>query len=323
VEQNILNRLMPRKTDSKNALTTVLLMIGLVLSATILSKGNFFSASNFKNLIFQNANLGVVALGQLAVVMTAGIDLSIGSIIGLSTVLIMGLQDHGFGIAMLVSLAICSLVGLINGSLVTLRKLPAFVVTLGMMLFVFSLSQVISGGSAIYKGFNGTPLCEFLATFNQQSFMGVPYPAVAWILALLAMALFLRTSTGHYLYAYGGNQKAAFVSGIPIKKVGILAYVISGFFASLGGMLAIARVAKGTPAAGNIYLIDSIAAVAIGGASLFGGLGSVIGTLMGVLILGIMNNIMNLIGVSPMLQPAAKGIVILIAVYLNSRGSKE
>lgn len=315
--------ILPHKTDKKKALYTAGLTFLLIIIATFLSKGSFFSLNNFRNLLFQNAILGVVALGQLLVIMSGGIDLSIGSTIGLSTVLIMGLQDYGLGVAVLVAFILCGLVGLINGYLVSVRKLPAFVVTLGMMLFVFSLAQVISGGSAIYKGFNGTELAPFLAEFNARSILGIPFPAVAWLLFLLLVAGYLRTSKGHFLYAYGGNEKAAYISGIPVKTVGILAFVLGALLACAGGFLSVARVAKGTPSAGTTYLIDSIAAVAIGGASLSGGLGSVIGTLMGVLILGILNNIMNLIGVSPMMQPAAKGIIILLAVYLNSRKGSE
>jgi len=188
-----------------------------------------------------------------------------------------------------------------------------------MMLFTYSLAQVISGGAGVYAGLNGAPLSPALIVFNHRAFIGIPYPAVAWILGLIGVSLYTRLNLGHFLFAVGGNEKAAFLSGIPVRTVRLLAYMLSGLMAGIGGILSVARVSEGHPAAGQIYLLDSIAAVTIGGASLAGGQGSVIGTLMGVIILGTVNNIMNLLNVSPMMQPAVKGTVILLAVYLNTR----
>ncbi len=318
-----LERLRPKKSDNRKALNTFFITLLLILVATVLSKGTFFQLSNFKNLLFQNAIIGVIVMGQLLVILTGGIDLSLGSMVGLSTVLVVGFQDYGFILALVLTMVVTMFVGLINGSLITLLKLPPFVVTLGSMLFIFSFSQVVSGGAAVYRGFNGTEISDFLATFNSKTLLGIPYPAVVLLTALLLTQGIMKTSWGRYIFLYGGNSRAAYYSGIPVKKVGVLVYVLAGFFASLGGLLAVARVSEGSPGAGDIYLMDSIAAVVIGGASLTGGMGTVIGAFLGILILGILNNIMNLIGVSPMLQPAVKGIIILIAVYLNSRELSE
>ncbi len=314
-----LNKLKPQKTDAKKTLNTFILTLVLIIIASIISKGTFFQLSNFRNLLFQNAIIGVIVLGQLLVIMTGGIDLSIGTIVGMSTVLIVGFQDYGFIPALILTILAAMAMGFINGCLITLRKLPPFVITLGSMLFIFSMSQVISGGSAVYRGFKGSEISEFLSTFNSNSLLGIPYPAVTWIISLVLAHLVIKSSLGRFIFTYGGNKRTAFFSGIPVKKVGISVYVLSGFFAAIGGLLAVARVSEGSPGAGDVYLMDSIAAVVIGGASLSGGLGSVAGAFLGVLILGILNNIMNLIGVSPMLQPAVKGIIILIAVYLNSK----
>jgi ribose/xylose/arabinose/galactoside ABC-type transport system permease subunit len=307
------------KSDTQRMLTTLLILVLLFSVAAILSKGVFLKPANLLNLVFQNAILGVVALGQFLVILTAGIDLSVGSLLGLSTVLLMVFQFAGLAGALAVTLVVPLAIGLINGFFVSLRRLPAFVVTLAMMLFAYSLAQVISGGAGVYSGLNGAPLSPALVAFNRQAVLGVPYPALIWIAALLAVTLYLRLSLGHFSYAVGGNEQAAFLSGIPVVTVRLLAYILSALYASIGGMLAVARVGEGHPASGQPYLLDSIAAVTIGGASLAGGEGSVIGTLMGVVILGTINNIMNLLNISPMMQPAVKGIVILVAVYINSR----
>ncbi len=171
----------------------------------------------------------------------------------------------------------------------------------------------------MYSGLNGAPLSPLLVAFNRKAFVGIPYPAIVWLAVMGAVGLYVRLSVGHFAYAVGGNERAARLSGIPVILVRFLTYAASALLAAIGGVLAVARVGEGHPAAGQTYLLDSIAAVTIGGTSLAGGQGSVIGTLMGVIILGTINNIMNLLNVSPMLQPAVKGLVILVAVYINSR----
>lgn len=307
------------RADTQRMLTTLLILIVLFAVASLLSKGVFLKPSNLLNLVFQNVILGVVALGQFLVILSAGIDLSVGSLVGLSTVLLMVFQFVGLPLALLVTLVVPLAIGAVNGFFISIRRLPAFVVTLAIMLFAYSLAQVISGGAGVYSGLNGAPLSPALVMFNKRALLGVPLPAVVWFAALVAVSLYLRLSLGHFVFAVGGNELAAYLSGVPVRTVRFLAYLFSALTASVGGILAVARVGEGHPASGNPYLLDSIAAVTIGGASLAGGEGSVLGTLMGVVILGTINNIMNLLNVSPMMQPAVKGIVILVAVYINSR----
>jgi ribose transport system permease protein len=307
------------KSDTRRIVTTFLILIVLGGGASILSRGVFLKPTNLLNLVFQNVILGVVSLGQFLVILTAGIDLSVGSMLGLSTVLLMVLQSLGLPASLIAAICVPLAIGAINGFFVSVRRLPAFVVTLAMMLFTYSLAQVISGGAGVYSGLNGAPLSPVLVAFNQSSLVGIPYPAIVWLAVMGAVALYVRLSVGHFAYAVGGNEKAALLSGIPVVFVRFLTYAASGLLAAVGGILAVARVGEGHPAAGQTYLLDSIAAVTIGGTSLAGGEGSVIGTLMGVIILGTINNIMNLLNVSPMMQPAVKGLVILVAVYINSR----
>jgi ribose transport system permease protein len=307
------------KSDSRRIVTTFIILAVLGGGASILSRGVFLKPTNLLNLVFQNVILGVVSLGQFLVILTSGIDLSVGSMVGLSTVLLMVLQSLGLPASIVAAIGVPLVIGAVNGYFVSVRRLPAFVVTLAMMLFTYSLAQVISGGAGVYSGLNGAPLSPALVAFNRSVFLGVPYPAVVWLVVMCAVSLYMRLSVGHFAYAVGGNERAARLSGVPVVLVRFLTYVASALLASVGGILAVARVGEGHPAAGQTYLLDSIAAVTIGGTSLLGGEGSVIGTLMGVIILGTISNIMNLLNVSPMLQPAVKGAVILVAVYINSR----
>jgi ribose/xylose/arabinose/galactoside ABC-type transport system permease subunit len=197
-------------------------------------------------------------------------------------------------------------------------RLPSFVVTLGVAQIVTSLAMVIGKGGTVYTGLRGAGLDPTLIEFYKGSLLGVPKPLVFGLLACVVFALLLRTSYGHFTYAVGGNRRAAFLSGIPVRRVQLLVFILSSVIAGVSGALFVARVGLGDPQAGRWLALDSIAAVSIGGASLSGGTGTVIGTLFGVVILSVLNNIMNLIGVPPTLQPAIKGVVILLAVFLNS-----
>lgn len=306
-------------SDNKNFFKTSVIFIALMSFAAISSKGVFLQPRNLLNLLTQNTILSLVALGQFLVIITSGIDLSVGAIIGLSSVFAVLFQDLGLGVALVAAMGASVSLGFISGSIITFRRLPPFVVTLAMMLIAYSVAQIMTGGAAVYSGRGGADIAPELLHFYKKSFMGLPYPILVGILAFIGVSLFLRTSYGHFLYTVGGNERAAHLSGIPVSKVKILAYVLSALLAGIGGILLVARVGMGTPDSGSLILLDSIAAVTIGGASLSGGVGTVAGTLMGVLILSTLNNIMNLLNVSPAIQPAVKGIVILLAVYLNSR----
>lgn len=300
--------------------TTAAILTGLVVVASILSRGVFLRPANLLNLVYQNVILGVVALGQFLVILTSGIDLSVGSVVGLASVLLVLYQDAGLIGALAVALAGAVLLGVLSGALVAYVRLPPFVVTLAMMQIALSAAQILSSGAAVYTGKGGAEIAPGLAGFYKLPVLGVPAPVVTWFLVLVAVGLFMRTSYGHFTYAIGGNERAAYLSGIPVAGVKVIVYGASALLAGLGGVLSVARVGLGDPQGGNPYLLDSIAAVTIGGASLAGGVGTVLGTLLGVLILGTLNNIMNLLNISPSLQPAVKGLVILVAVYMNSRG---
>jgi len=305
--------------DTRNFLKILLIFITLFLFATIISGGVFLQPNNLLNLLFQNVILSVVALAQLLVILSGGIDLSVGSVLSLGTVVIILCQDFGLAVAFVIAIAVSAFLGAINGTLVTFRLLPSFVVTLAMMQIGYSVSQLIGGGAAVYSGIKGTVISESLLNFYKSFLFGIPYPILVWIIVPVAVSLFLKTSWGHFIFAVGGNEKAAALSGIPVKSVKTTVYILSAVLTSIAAALYVARVGEGSPQAGTWFPMDSIAAATIGGASLSGGIGSVAGTLVGVLILGIINNIMNLLNVSPSIQPAVKGVVILVAVYFNSQ----
>ena len=304
--------------ETRAVLKILAILIGLMVMASLFSQGIFLQPRNMINLVNQNAILILIALGQLLVIITGGIDLSVGSTLAITSVVFVLCQDLGWPVAFLISLFAAAIIGLVNGFLVTYIRLPAFVVTLASMQICYSISKVLSGGGAIYGSPNGTQIPESLGEFYKASFWGIPYPLFVCILFLFIIAVFMRTSTGHFAHPVGGNERAAFLSGIPLKRVKMTMYVISAMLCAVAGLLFVARVGMGDPQTGVWVPLDSIAAVSIGGASLSGGVGTVSGTFIGVFILSVLNNIMNLIGIPPTVQPAIKGIVILVAVYLNS-----
>lgn len=324
-----LSRILTKGTaDTRSNLRTLVILVGLVLLASLFSKGIFLQPSNLVNLIYQNAVLIIIAIGQLLVIATGGIDLSVGAVMAVSSVAVVLFQDYGLAGSFVGAILLAALFGLMSGALVTYIHLPAFVVTLATMQIGYSFSKILSdwGGSrggTVYASLGGVEIPEGFINFYKESLFGIPYPLFICVGFLLLVGLYLRTRNGHFIYPVGGNERAAFLSGIPVSRVKIAAYVLSAALAGIGGVLYVARVGLGDPQAGTWIALDSIAAVSIGGASLSGGMGTVLGTLTGVVILSVLNNIMNLLGVPPTMQPAVKGMVILLAVFLNSTRKKN
>jgi ribose transport system permease protein len=316
--QAINQRLSGTSFDTRAVLKILVILFGLIVLASVVSQGIFLQPKNLVNLVLQNSMLIIVSLGQLLVIITAGIDLSVGSMLAISSVIIVLFQDYGLIPAFLVALLVALLFGLTNGFLVTYMRLPAFVVTLATLQFGSSIAKVLSGGGAVYTGYHGAEIPGGLGVFYKGSILGIPYPLIICVIFILIIAYYLRTSNGHFIYPVGGNLRAAFLSGIPVKRVKMAVYMISAALCAVAGLLFVSRVGMGDPQTGQWLPLDSIAAVSIGGASLSGGIGTVAGTVIGVIILSVLNNLMNLLGVPPTFQPAIKGVVILIAVYLNS-----
>jgi len=267
----------------------------------------------------QNAILLVLAIAQFLVILTGGIDLSSGGVVALASVLFVSYLDYGIPAAGLIAVAGGAAVGLINGALVTFVRLPSFVVSLGTMQIIYSLAKVFTGGGTVQSSASGAPLPDAILSFYATSLAGIPLPLIAVAIVLALIALYIRCLPGHLLYAVGGNARAAHLAGAPVRAVRVAAYAIASGLAALGGVLFAARVGYGDPQAGIWLPLDSIAAVAIGGASLTGGRGSLAATVAGVLIIAVLNNAMNLLGAPPTLQPTIKGVIIVLAVFVYMR----
>jgi ribose transport system permease protein len=288
-------------------------MAGLaILIAVILSFSSeyFLTASNLFNLADQSVVIGIVAIGMTFVILTGGIDLSVGSVAGL-TGIILGLALREFPIPVAVGLAIGAgaAIGAISGILIAVFGLAAFVVTLGMMAICRSLAFVLSGQQSI------SDLPDGLSVLVYGNLFGLPMN-VAILIALYLFAWIYLTHArgGRTIYALGSNKTAARIAGLPVTFYTIVPYVVSGALSAVAVVLIAAQIRSLDPLAGNQMELDAIAAVVIGGASLFGGRGSIIGTLFGVLIMVMIRNGMNLLGVSPFWQGTAIGTIIILAV---------
>jgi len=288
----------------------------LILSGALgLASDRFLTADNLLNVFRQSAVNALVSLGQLAVILTAGIDLSVGSILGLCCVLVALLLHAGVPplVSVAAALAIGTALGALNGILLTRLHLPhPFIPTLGMMNVARGLALVISGGF---------PISELPAGFRfveAGSIGWIPTPVILVLLFCAAFHVFLsRTTVGRDIYAVGGNQQAARLSGVPVDARLVLVYALSGLTAAAGAIVLAGRMNSGFPLAGVGAELDSIAAVVIGGASFLGGVGTVSGTLVGTLIMGLLRNGLNLLNVSAAWQTVVIGIVIVAAVWVD------
>jgi ribose transport system permease protein len=287
------------------------IFVALALECLILAfaTDTFFTVDNLTNVLRQNAFPAIIAAGMTFVILTAGIDLSVGSVVGLSGVLCADALVHGWGMgaALVVGLGVGLGVGALNGLIVTKVRVPPFVVTLAMML-------VVRG--AAYKYTNANTISGLPASFASLSQRG-SMAAVMVVVFAIAWVLLNRTAFGRHVYATGGNRDAAWLSGVRVNRVLMGVYVICGLGAGLAGVLVASRLNAGYPRAGELYELDAVAAVVVGGTSLFGGRGSIWGTLAGAFFIGILNNGLNLYNVSPYDQMIVKGVVLLIAAALD------
>ncbi len=292
-------------------------LVVLIVIASLLSD-RFLTVPNLLNVLRQIAIVGILAMGMTFVILTAGIDLSIGSILGLSVVLYAGLLE-GWGLPAAITLGMLAGAGagLVNGIGVAYAGIPAFIMTLGMLSFARGLAFIYTGGTPI------PILDETFYNFGNGYFLGIPIPALVLIATLLASAFVLgMTPFGRSVYGIGSNEEAARMSGVPVRLYKTVVYVISGGLAALAGVVYSSQLGIGTPIAGQGYELDAIAAVVVGGTSLFGGKGSVWGTFIGTLIIGVLANTLNLNGVDPFVQQLVKGALIVVAVFGMSRANR-
>ena len=292
-------------------------LLGLLILCAALggASGRFLTADNLLNVFRQSAVNAMLSLGQLAVIITGGIDLSVGSILGLCCVLVALLMHAGVPppVAVAAALAIGLALGALNGILLTKLHLPhPFIPTLGMMNVARGLALVVSGGFPISE------LPPGFRFWGAGSIGWVPAPVILVVLWCGAFSVFLgRTTIGRDIYAIGGNRQAARLSGVPVDARLILVYALSGLTAAVGAIVLAGRMNSGFPLAGVGGELDSIAAVVIGGASFLGGVGTVSGTLVGTLIMGVLRNGLNLLNVSAAWQTVVIGVVIVAAVWVD------
>ena len=289
-------------------------LVLLVIAASFLSH-RFLTVPNLLNVLRQVSIVGILAIGMTFVILARGIDLSVGSILGIAVVLFAGSMDsRGMIVAIPLGMGAAALAGLVNGVGVAYGGLPPFIMTLGMLSFARGLAFIYTGGTPV-------PINnESFYAFGNGYFAGVPIPSLILIAALIVSGFVLQlTPFGRSVYAIGSNEEAARLSGVPVKVYTTAVYVISGFLSGLAGLVYASQLSIGTPIAGQGYELDAIAAVVVGGTSLFGGKGSVAGTFLGTLIIGVLANILNLTGVDPFVQQLFKGALIVVAVFIMSR----
>lgn len=297
-------------------LTTLIALVALMIVITMLNP-NFLTANNLLNLLLQVTANGFIAFGMTFVILTGGIDLSVGSILALSSAISAGFIGSGVSVplAILLALLLGGLFGLLNGFLISFGKLAPFIVTLATMTIFRGATLVYTNGNPITAGLSDSFLFQFL---GQGYIVGIPFPVILMFLVFIFLYVLLhKTAFGKSVYAIGGNEKAAYISGIKLNKVKMIIYAISGIMAAVSGLIITSRLSSAQPTAGASYEMDAIAAVVLGGTSLSGGKGRIIGTLIGALIIGVLNNGLNIIGVSAFWQQVVKGIVIIIAVLLD------
>lgn len=292
--------------------------IGLVVLFIILSflAPNFLTPRNLVNILDQVTVLGILALGATAVIITGGIDLSVGAVMALS-VMVLGWLSHDGGwplwLAMVACVVVGGVMGMINGFAVTLAKLPPFIATLAMMSIARGLANLITDGRQII----GYP--EWFYSLSSTRYGG--YFSVTLIglvlLFLVGWAVLKYRASGRAVYAVGGSPEVARLAGIKVRSVTTWVYVFAGATAGLGAIVLASRLDSSQPSAGMGIELNVIAAVVIGGASLAGGVGRVTGTIVGVLIMGVLNNGLNLLGVSPFIQQIVIGLVIAAAVFTD------
>jgi ribose/xylose/arabinose/galactoside ABC-type transport system permease subunit len=272
----------------------------------------FFSLQNLVNVALSIAVTGVLAVGMTAVMVTGGIDLGVGSVVALTGVLAaMAAAATGSSILvpLLVALAVGVLTGVINGTLISYFRVPAFVVTLAMLTAARGIAFLVSHGRS-----HGD-LPDAFGFLGRSVVLGIPVPVIVMAIVMLAGSfLLVRTVYGRHLYAVGGNIEAAWLAGIDTRRVVWLVYLLNGLLVGLGGLMLASRLGAGVPNAGVQYELDVIAACVVGGTSLNGGRGTVVGTLWGTVFIGVLTNGLNLANVDPYVQKIALGVVIVVAV---------
>ncbi len=296
-------------------------LIGLIIFSIIIAilNPNFMTPDNVRNVLRQTSINAIIASGMTFIIITGGIDLSVGSTFAFASVVLAKLVGSGMppALALVFGLVVGALIGMMNGMIIAKAKLQPFIVTLSTMTIISGLTLIITQGKPVSVDLGA------LAWIGSGSIFTIPVPVIIMIIIIVICYFILtKTTIGRYVYAVGSNEESAKLSGVNVDRVKIFVYTLTGLLAALAGIIIMARLSSAQPNAGEGYELDAIAAVVLGGTSLTGGVGNVTGTIVGALIIGVLNNSLNLMNVSSYYQLLAKGVVILVAVLIDKRSKK-
>ena len=321
-----LTALNPRKLNLSQTGSAIGLVL-LVIVAAIATQGNFLSASNLTNVFRQVTIMGFASLGMCIVIITGNIDLSIIGNVSMTTVITAVLMTKGVPTLLIVLIVLLSgmAVGLINGVILSVWKIESFVVTMGMQVVCFGMAMLVSGNRTVIVPGNLLTQYAFLTNLSQWQITVIPGVLVFPVMFLIMLAFYLmfwiftaRTKMGRYIFALGGNEEVSYISGVNVTVVRIVSYVLSGFTAAIAGIFMFSRSLCGDPTAGNSLGMYVVAAVVVGGTKMSGGRGNVLFNIMGIFVIGIINNLLNLVGAPYQLQQIIQGCIIILAVVMSS-----
>lgn len=312
----------PKAANILSSYMIYIVLVLMIVAISILSQGNFLRFSNIMNVFRQVTITGTLAIGMTLVLITGGIDLSVGAVMALAGVVGSDMAHADSGVPLivpiLIGLAIGLIFGLANGSLIAYLDAPAFIVTLGMTSIARGIAYIYTQGSPIID------LSDEFKFIGQGSIGEVPFPVFIFLGIIVLFVIILHmTKMGRYILATGNNEAAAVASGVKVKRVKLFVYCVLGLLSGYAGLLLSSRTSSAVPNAASGYELDAIAAAVIGGTSTAGGVGTMYGTVVGILILGILSNGLDLLNVSSYIQQVVKGIVIIAAVLLDVINKKR
>ena len=309
-------KLLSKKHTFRIAEVNLLIIVIVLMVILSFATKNFFTANNLRNLVRQTSVNGIIALGMTFVIISGGIDLSVGSVVGVSSIVISKLLVSEMGIlpALLIALVVSTALGMLNGWIIHYGKVPPFIATLGMMQAARGIVMLLSNARMIAglpKAFTG---------FAQKVIIGFPSLFFVWLLVILVTyILTTKTIFGRNIFAYGSNIEAARLSGINTAKVTLSVYAISGLLSGIAGILSTSRLGNGIPTGGQGYEMDAIASAVVGGASLSGGSGTILGTVLGALLISLIQNGGNLLGINAFILQIIVGVLIVASVWIDQK----
>lgn len=297
-------------------------LIGFVVLCIAISMATpaFLSKQNVLNLLRQSSIIGIISAGMTFVIISGNFDISVGAVAALSGVIVMRLATTGTNLflAIIAAIVVCAIIGLVNGIMVAKINVPSLIATMAMVTIVRGILLMITGGYPI------TQTIPMLDSLGNGYFLGIPMPVIVFILVVIVSYIVLtQTKFGRHVYSIGGNQDASKLNGINVDSQKIKVFIINAVLAAIAGLVLTGRLGTASPVAGDSYDMDAIASVVIGGTSVSGGSGSVLKTIIGVLLMSVINNSFNLLGIDIFFQYIFKGLIILVAVGFDSYSKKK